>query len=263
MGPRSQSRLDSVFAVFEYNALVSFKSQRLSCLYKNIGRRLSVINFVSADYYVESVDYVDDVTLSVYRREYDGRFVEIATGIDNKKHTYVTDPHPALDYARYRIVAISNTTGAVSFYDVPGHPINEVGAIIQWDEEWSEFDTTEESELEQPPWTGSLIRLPYNIDVSDSSAPDSANVEYIGRSHPVSYYGTQLGITSSWSMEIPKDDKDTLYALRRLMIYMGDVYVREPSGSGYWANVKVSFSQTHCETTIPVSLEITRVEGGA
>ena len=212
---------------------------------------------------VETIDYVDDVTLSVYRREYDGRFVEISTGIDNKRHTYVTDPHPALDYARYRIVAISNTTGAVSFYDVPGHPINEVGAIIQWDEEWSTFDTTEESELEQPPWTGSLIRLPYNIDVSDSSAPDSANVEYIGRSHPVSYYGTQLGITSSWNMEIPKDYKDTLNALRRLMIHMGDVYVREPSGSGYWANVNVSFSQTHCETTIPVSLEITRVEGGA
>ena len=43
---------------------------------------------------------------------------------------------------------------------------------------------------------------------------------------------------------------------------MGDVYVREPSGSGYWANVSVSFSQTHCETVIPVTLNITRVEGG-
>lgn len=26
---------------------------------------------------------------------------------------------------------------------------------------------------------------------------------------------------------------------------MGDCYVREPSGSGYWANVAVSFEQTH------------------
>lgn len=43
---------------------------------------------------------------------------------------------------------------------------------------------------------------------------------------------------------------------------MGDVYVREPSGSGYWANISVSFTQTHCELTIPVTLNITRVEGG-
>jgi hypothetical protein len=43
---------------------------------------------------------------------------------------------------------------------------------------------------------------------------------------------------------------------------MGDVYVREPSGSGYWANIAVSFSQKHCELTIPVSLTISQVEGG-
>ena len=43
---------------------------------------------------------------------------------------------------------------------------------------------------------------------------------------------------------------------------MGDVYVREPSGSGYWANVSVSFSQRHTALTIPVTLNLTRVEGG-
>ena len=43
---------------------------------------------------------------------------------------------------------------------------------------------------------------------------------------------------------------------------MGDVYVREPSGSGYWANIKVSYNQKHCALTIPVTLNITRVEGG-
>ena len=107
-----------------------------------------------------------------------------------------------------------------------------------------------------------MLQLPYNIDVSDSNSPDVALVSYIGRENPVSYYGTQIGSTSSWNVEIPKEDKDTLYALRRLARWMGDAYVREPSGSGYWANVVVSFSQKHCELTIPVSLSITRVEGG-
>lgn len=207
-------------------------------------------------------DTLEGITLSVYRREFDGSFTEIASGISNKSYTFVTDPHPSLDYARYRIVAIVGNTGAVSYYDVPGYPIGEKAAIIQWNEEWTSFDTSNEDVLEQPVWSGSMLKLPYNIDVSDKRNVDVALVEYIGRSHPVSYYGTHLGESASWSMSIPKDDKETLYALRRLSIWKGDVYVREPSGSGYWANVSVSFSQKHREVTIPVTLEITRVEGG-
>lgn len=213
-------------------------------------------------YEVQTGAPVEDISLSVYRREFDGSFTEIATGLDNSKNTFVTDPHPSLDYARYRIVAITNATGAVSYSDIPGYPIGEKAVIIQWDEEWSNFDTTSEDALEQPAWSGSLLKLPYNIDVSDSHQSDVALVEYIGRKHPVSYYGTQLGETSTWNVAIEKSDVETLYALRRLAIWMGDVYVREPSGSGYWANISVSFSQTHCELTIPVTLEIARVEGG-
>lgn len=203
-----------------------------------------------------------DIRLSVYRREFDGTFTEIATGLNNAENTFVTDPHPALDFARYRIVAISQTTGTVSYSDIPGYPVGETAAVIQWNEAWTNFDTTEEAAMEDPVWSGSLLKLPYNIDVSNSYNPDVALIEYIGRSHPIGYYGTQRGESASWSMEIPKSDKETLYALRRLAIWQGDVYVREPSGSGYWANVGVSFSQTHCEVTIPVSLNITRVEGG-
>ena len=107
------------------------------------------------------------------------------------------------------------------------------------------------------------MKLPYNVDVSDSYSPDVELVEYIGRKHPVSYYGTQRGTSQTFNAEIDKKDEETLYALRRLAIWMGDVYVREPSGSGYWANITVSFSQTHREVTIPVTLNVTRVEGGA
>lgn len=211
---------------------------------------------------VDTRSMVEGVTLSLYRREFDGTFTEIATGLKNTQYTFVTDPHPSLDYARYRVVAITDTTGSVGFYDVPGYPVGEKAIIIQWDEEWSNFDVSNEDELQQPPWSGSMLRLPYNVDVSDSHDPDITLVEYAGRKHPVSYYGTQLGETATWNVEIVKSDKDTLYALRRLAIWMGDVYVREPSGSGYWANLKVTFSQKHCELTIPVTLNITRVEGG-
>lgn len=213
-------------------------------------------------YKLQSDASLPDCSLSVYRREFDGTFVELMTGIQNGSNTTITDPHPALDYARYRIVAIDNNTGAVSYCDLPGEPVGEKSIIIQWNEKWSNFNTTEEDETEEPPWSGSLLKLPYNIDVSDKYDMDVSHVEYIGRRNPVSYYGTQIGETASWSVDIDKKDKDILYALRRLAIYMGDVYVREPSGSGYWASIKVSFSQTHCGLTIPVTLDITRVEGG-
>lgn len=211
---------------------------------------------------VDECNEVEGVTLSVYRREFDGSFTELATGLDSTKATSVTDPHPALDYARYRIVATTKSTGTVGYYDPPGHPMNCKSVVIQWDEAWSSFETVEDATPEQPSWSGSMLMIPYNIDVSESNSSDVSLIEYIGRSHPVTYYGTQLGVAGTWNMEIPKTDKETLYGLRRLSRWLGDVYVREPSGSGYWANIAVSFSQKHCEVTIPVTLTVSQVEGG-
>lgn len=206
---------------------------------------------------------IEGVTLAVYRREFDGSFTELASGIDNMSNTFITDPHPSLDYARYRIVATTESTGAVTYYDMPGYPIGETAMVIQWAETWTWFDTTNTDTIKQPTWSGSLLKLPYNIDVSDDHRTDVSMVKYIGRSYPVTYYGTQLDKTSTWNADIDKNDKETLYALRRLAIWTGDVYVREPSGSGYWANISVSFSQKHLDLVIPVTLSITRVEGGA
>lgn len=205
---------------------------------------------------------VENVTLSVYRREADGSFTEIGTGLANNMVTTVTDPHPSLDYARYRIVSTDSVTGAVEYSDLPGVEIKEPSIVIQWDEQWSNFDYDENTSPDMPPWTGSMVRLPYNVDVSETHNHDTSLIEYIGRKNPVSYYGTQRGEGGSWSTVIDKKDKETVYALRRLMAWMGDVYVREPSGIGYWASISVSMSRKHLDLTIPVSFEISRVEGG-
>lgn len=215
---------------------------------------------------------IEGVTLAVYRREFDGSFTEIASGLRNTMGIFVTDPHPSLDFARYRIVAIDDATGAVSYYDPPGYPVGGKAIVIQWDEEWSSFDAYStdpngnpiyvEDPLAEPSWGGSMLKLPYNVDVSSNYSPDVSLIEYAGRKHPVSYYGTHTGESASWSTTIPKSDKETLYGLRRLANWMGDVYVREPSGSGYWAKITVGFSQKHLDLTIPITLDITRVEGG-
>lgn len=205
---------------------------------------------------------VENVVLSVYRKEYDGRFVEIAKDVRNTDSLYVTDPHPSLDLANYRIVATDIDNGSISYTDVPGYPIGIKSIIIQWDETWSSLQVLGDDPLEEVTWAGSMLKLPYNVDVSDNNSMDVSLIEYIGRSHPVSYYGTQLGVTSTWNTDIPKSDKNTIYGLRTLAIYTGDVYVREPSGSGYWANISVSFNQKHKELVVPITLEIKRVEGG-
>ena len=205
---------------------------------------------------------VENVVLSVYRKDYDGRFVEIAKDVPNLDNRYVTDPHPSLDLATYRVVATDTTNGSISYTDIPGYPVGIKSVIIQWDETWSNLEILGDNPTNEVSWAGSMLKLPYNIDVSDSNEMDVSLIEYIGRSHPVTYYGTQLGVTSTWRMEIPKTDKATLYGLRLLAIYTGDVYVREPSGSGYWANISVSYEQKHRELTIPITLTIKRVEGG-
>lgn len=222
----------------------------------------SLYTFITPFCMDEEGNLIENVTLGVYRREYDGRFTEIGTGLANDTVTTVTDPHPALDYARYRIVVRDEGTGRVTYEDLPGYPIGETAIVMQWDEKWVAFNHNEPDSVDPPSWVGSMLKLPYNVDVSENHNPDVSLIEYIGRENPVSYYGTQRGETATWSTEIPKEDKETLYALRRLAAWQGDVYVREPSGVGYWAHVNVSHSIKHLALTIPINFEITRVEGG-
>lgn len=202
----------------------------------------------------------EGVLLSVYRKEYDGTFTEIESDVENG--SWIIDPHPALDYARYRIIAKSSVNGSVEYIDVTPIPVGEKSLVLQWAESWDYFYVSEDEEMPEYSRVGSMLKLPYNISVSHSNNPDVSLAKYIGRKNPVSYYGTQTGEKEGWSAVIEKTDKETLYALRRLSIWMGDVYVREPSGTGYWANVKVNYSTNPRELTVPISIDVVRVEGG-
>lgn len=208
--------------------------------------------------------YDGSVVMSVYRKEYDGRFVAIAKNLANTGYTSVIDPHPSLNSARYRIVATSLNTGHSSYIDLSGASFNVAGMVIQWGDTWSEYDPDMSGDriYEEPKWTGSLVHLPYNVDISEEVDPDVALIEYIGRSAPVTYFGTQLGVGGSWSTVIAANDYDTIYALRRLAIYRGNAYIRSSNGIGYWAQVNVSFQKTNREVTIPVTFTVKRVEGG-
>lgn len=205
---------------------------------------------------------IDNVVLSVFRREFDGTFTEIASEIPNYGSVSVTDPHPGMDYARYRIVARNKNTNVLSYSDIAAYKVNEPGIIIQWDEEYASFDSTGNYSPGVRDYHGSMVRLPYNVDTSESSDIDVSLVEYIGRRHPVAYFGTQIGKSDSWTCEIPRTDKETIYALRRLQQWMGTVYIREQNGVGYNAFVNITFSNKHDGLTIPITLSVKQVEGG-
>lgn len=212
--------------------------------------------------YYEETDEEPKAYLAVFRRNADGTLIEIDSGLDNEDHTTIIDPHPTLNYVRYRVIATDKATGIMTVYDTVPIKVGEKAIIIQWDEQWEAFNPERTDEMMVQPYSGSMVRLPYNVDVSESVDLQIEFVDYIGREHPVSYYGTHVGEKSNWSTVIPKYDTDTLYQLRRLSKWMGDVYVREPSGLGYWASIKLDFSQTHLDVTIPIKIDITRVEGG-
>lgn len=244
----------------------------------------------------EDGELVDDVELSIYRRETDGTFTEIVSGLSNDNRYRVRDPHPALDYARYRVIAKDMLTGKVVCYDVPDVPIQCKSIIVQWGDldmssgieesprklktyipygtfknvtqlnenpvEVVQVLSEDPSYNDKPKTNGFLLKLPYNINISDTYDNELNIVKYAGRRNPVTYYGTQHGVSATFTTDVPKTDSETLYMIKRLAVCMQDVYVREPSGVGYWASVNVSYSINHDSLVVPINLGITKTEGG-
>lgn len=228
---------------------------------------------------------VKDVLLAVYRKDVDGELVEIQRDIPNDRKTSIVDPHPTLDEVVYRIIAYKTDTGQIAYDDTIPEDVPQTGIVITWDESW--FNTPEEmnqseenedeAEMDELEYSGSILKLPFNVTIDESRSPDVSLINYIGRKRPVGYYGTQLGETSTWKTEIPRVSTSDEYfseimpypdevmrLIRKLAIYTGDVYVRESEGrTGYWANVKVSFNVGYNTKVIPIAFNITRVEGGA
>lgn len=218
-----------------------------------------------SSYYVIEPVLVESVKMDVYRINFDGTFTEIASGLDNTGSVMVTDPHPALDNAKYRIIGHDTVSGSLFYDDVISEDIEQPGLVLQWDANYTDvFENINVDEIEKDAIGssagGTTLILPYNVKTSEASTPDVAVVEYIGRQSPTTYYGTQTGQNGTLSADVDKEDTKTLELLRRLQIWMGDVYVRERDGLGYWAKVDVSFNRDYGSLVMPVSFSVQRVD---
>ena len=118
-------------------------------------------------------------------------------------------------------------------------------------------------------YIGKRVRLPFNVDVTEKRAVDKTLINYAGRESPVSYYGTAIDKSYSIKTEIPKhnvnefNSDEAMLLLRQLSIKKEDVYVRTCTGVGCWATVDIEYNIDHCALTIPITITVTPVEGGA
>lgn len=207
----------------------------------------------------EAIALAEDVTLSVYRVGRDGEMDLVAKDYPNRPGVFVVDRHPTFGEMNYRIIANSMLTDEITAADTSGSNRWRT-VLIQWAEE--DAPTEPEFEDDTVQFAFEFVELPWNITVNQSSSKDVALKNYVGRRHPVSLYGTQVGETGSWTCRIIKYEEDReLTQLRKLAGWMGDCWVRDPSGLSYPANVNVSITRAFDDLGIDISLEVTRVDG--
>lgn len=203
-----------------------------------------------------------DCTLSIYRINDDGSYTSIVEGVPNNG-TVATDPFPNFGECTYRIVANSNKTDRMYVADCVAD-IEGTSILMQWGTPTThtETDPDNDSMTEVSDITANWVELPYDIKITEKRQKDVSLKKYIGRTHEVAYYGTLISDTGTWTADLCKlTDGFTLSQLRTLGEYMGNVYVREPSGLGYWAHVDVdSIETSYNSLKQPVSLSVTRVE---
>lgn len=216
----------------------------------------------------------------MYRVAYDGELVPLTdeplTTNDELLLPMVADPHPTLTTSIYYLMIVNMATGAYSYCQIP-IDINDNALVITWNEKVNTAPVNLRSDASIVTSTNMfrsrVLRLPYNVDATFSNKKDVVLAEYVGRSNPVSYYGTQQGYESKWTTEIPvTEDVSKLQTkpysvikplLDELMRYDGDCYVRDASGVGFWASLSISYNKKHGDKTIQISIDAAKVEGGA
>lgn len=184
---------------------------------------------------------LEGVELAVYRVNPDGTAELVADGIENDGESYVDDPRCAFGTATYRIVAKDPETG------------------VQNSDEYSAETPCTRVVVE---FGAETVELKYNVEWTEEHNPDVELLRFHGRSNPVAHWGTQAGQTFKVRGSLIKGtDAETLAKLRRLSVYRGACYVREPTGLAWWAQVvprQISGGYNTAEQK--VELEMTRIE---
>ena len=81
------------------------------------------------------------------------------------------DPHPAINYQTYRVVATSTVTGECAYSDVTIDMLPDPCIVIQWSDTPYQYDIFEDDDgNEVSSEDGYILKLPFNITVDESGA---------------------------------------------------------------------------------------------
>lgn len=207
--------------------------------------------------YDEDEDFTklrEGTELDVYRVDYDGATVLIAEGLPNNGRASCTDPHPNFGVARYRIVAHDTATDTQSSFEIEA--ISDVrSVVITWDESWKSDDGGDYGE-----YYGSRCVLPHGLTLEESPTVDSAINKFAGNRFGTLYTGDSGDHECSYGMALLElGDEDSVAAMRKLATHRGACYVRDPSGLGFWARVRLTFTHTLSFRKKGARIEVSRV----
>lgn len=186
---------------------------------------------------VETSDLRPGTLLSVYRIGQDGILVPLARRVPNDGTRTVTDPHAAFGTCWYHVVATDEATGASSFSDWSAdssHP----DTVIMWGGDWRPAGDGET----RYEYDGTVLDGFCNSTFSQDGEAENEPARYSGRKRPVHYYGEGLVESMRYDLQFERADARTMALVRALMSFPGDVYVREPTGTGFWAHVRCTLS---------------------
>lgn len=208
----------------------------------------------------EEVAYAADIELSVYRHESDGSMTPLARKLPNDGTVTIVDQHASLGAQSYRVVAQDKRTGRIDYDDVSDSVIPCNGIVIQWAGSNAASYYVGEEAADAPDTSGKVLELGKDIKVSYQAAKDGVLRPFIGRRHPASRYGTQLGTGCTLSFSFPRRDAATVALLRELEVLMDDCYVREPMGAGYWAMAEVKWDWSADSAVASGTIEVSQID---
>lgn len=201
----------------------------------------------------ETAELRDGTSLAVYRVEQDGGLVCLARNVVNDGAATVTDPHAPFGECWYHVVATDEATGVSTAADFSDESLHD-SCTIQWAEAWrpagdggTRYD-----------YEGSMLDGFFNMSFDQDVSPTAEAVRYAGRRRPVHYYdGIALEESASYALQFERADSDTMALARALSAWPGDAYVREPTGTGYWARVRcrISYAAGSPWATLTVAAE--------
>ena len=203
----------------------------------------------------ETGELREGTSLAVYRVEADGDLVCLARAVPNDGASTVTDPHATFRECWYHIVATDDATGVSTAADYADDSAHD-SCTIQWGESWKPAGEG----ATRYDYDGSILDGFYNMSFDQDVAPVAEAARYEGRKRPVHYYdGVAVEESASYTLQFELSDAETMSLVRALLAHHGDAYVREPTGTGFWARIRghVSYAAGNPFATFSVTAEPT------